>query len=159
MREINGVKRVKIGEEKPSGGCERRTGEVTYEFSTAFRAVLPHCVINTVEEYGREYEEDNVFVAQKTVDAVKERELVCEEHVYLLAEKHERHECDDKYDEYMVIDGVPEKVGSWEVNLEEYAKKLMFEMNEDEYKTLEAEFEVILKQMEFIDNIKDIFAV
>ena len=30
---------------------------------------------------------------------------------------------DDKYDEYMVIDGVPEKVGSWEVNLEEYAKK------------------------------------
>lgn len=30
---------------------------------------------------------------------------------------------DDKYDEYMVIDGIPEKVGSWEVNLEEYAKK------------------------------------
>lgn len=30
---------------------------------------------------------------------------------------------DDKYDEYMVIDGVPEKVGSWEVNLGEYAKK------------------------------------
>lgn len=40
--------------------------------------------------------------------------------------------------------------------LEEYAKKLMFEMNEDEYKTLEDEFKVILKQMEFIDNIKDI---
>ena len=43
--------------------------------------------------------------------------------------------------------------------LEEYAKKLMFEMNEDEYKTLEDEFEVILKQMEFIDNIKDIDGV
>ena len=28
---------------------------------------------------------------------------------------------DDKYDEYMVIDGVVEKVGSWEVNLEGYA--------------------------------------
>ena len=40
--------------------------------------------------------------------------------------------------------------------LEEYAKKLMFEMNEDEYKTLEDEFEVILKQMDLIDNIKDI---
>ena len=40
--------------------------------------------------------------------------------------------------------------------LEEYAKKLMFEMKEDEYKTLEDEFEVILKQMELIDNIKDI---
>lgn len=43
--------------------------------------------------------------------------------------------------------------------LEEYAKKLMFEMNEDEYKTLENEFEVILKQMELIDNIKDIDGV
>lgn len=40
--------------------------------------------------------------------------------------------------------------------LKEYAKKLMFEMSEDEYKTLEDEFEVILKQMELIDNIKDI---
>jgi len=40
--------------------------------------------------------------------------------------------------------------------LEKYAKNLMFEMNEDEYKTLEDEFEIILKQMEFIDNIDDI---
>ena len=40
--------------------------------------------------------------------------------------------------------------------LEMYAKKLMFGMNYEEYKTLEDEFEVILKQMEFIDNIKDI---
>lgn len=43
--------------------------------------------------------------------------------------------------------------------LEEYAKKLMFEMNEDEYKTLIDEFEIILKQMEYIDNIKDIDTV
>ena len=43
--------------------------------------------------------------------------------------------------------------------LEMYAKKLMFEMNEDEYKTLEDEFEVILKQMDLIDNIKDIEGV
>lgn len=43
--------------------------------------------------------------------------------------------------------------------LEEYAKKLMFEMNEEEYKTLEDEFEVILKQMDLIDNIKDIEGV
>ena len=40
--------------------------------------------------------------------------------------------------------------------LEEFAKKLMFEMNEEEYNTLEEEFDVILKQMELIDNIKDI---
>ena len=30
---------------------------------------------------------------------------------------------DDKYDEYMVIDGIIEKVGSWGVNLSDYAKK------------------------------------
>jgi hypothetical protein len=30
-------------------------------------------------------------------------------------------EDDDKYDEYMVIDGIVEKVGSWEVNLSNYA--------------------------------------
>ena len=40
--------------------------------------------------------------------------------------------------------------------LEEYAKKLMFEMKEQEYKTLEDEFEIILKQMDLIGNIKDI---
>lgn len=43
--------------------------------------------------------------------------------------------------------------------LEEYAKKLMFEMNDDEYETLEREFEVILKQMDLIgkiDNIDDV---
>jgi len=43
--------------------------------------------------------------------------------------------------------------------LEEYAKKLMFEMEDDEYKTLLDEFEIILKQMELIDNIKDIDGV
>lgn len=40
--------------------------------------------------------------------------------------------------------------------LKEYANKLMFDMNDDEYKTLEEEFDVILKQMALIDNIKDI---
>ena len=41
-------------------------------------------------------------------------------------------------------------------NLELYAKKLMFEMNDDEYKTLENEFDVILKQMDLIGKIEDI---
>jgi len=43
--------------------------------------------------------------------------------------------------------------------LKDYARKLMFEMQEEEYKTLQEEFEVILKQMELInkiENIKDI---
>jgi aspartyl-tRNA(Asn)/glutamyl-tRNA(Gln) amidotransferase subunit C len=43
--------------------------------------------------------------------------------------------------------------------LEDYAKKLMFEMNDDEYQTLLEEFDIILKQMDLIgkiENIKDI---
>lgn len=36
------------------------------------------------------------------------------------------------------------------------ANKLMFTMNEDEYDTLNEEFETILKQMDLIGNIKDI---
>ena len=40
--------------------------------------------------------------------------------------------------------------------LKDYASKLMFDMNDEEYKTLEKEFEIILKQMDLIGNIKDI---
>ena len=40
--------------------------------------------------------------------------------------------------------------------LESLAKKLMFEMNDDEYKTLENEFDIILKQMDLIGKIEDI---
>lgn len=39
------------------------------------------------------------------------------------------------------------------------ARKLMFEMNDEEYNTLQKEFDVILKQMDLIskiDNISDI---
>lgn len=43
--------------------------------------------------------------------------------------------------------------------LEMYAKKLMFEMNDEEYKTLEEEFDIILKQMDLIDKIEDIDSV
>ena len=43
--------------------------------------------------------------------------------------------------------------------LKEYANKLMFDMNDDEYETLEEEFDVILRQMALIDNIKDIDSV
>ena len=41
-------------------------------------------------------------------------------------------------------------------NLELYAKKLMFDMDDNEYETLEDEFKTILKQMEFIENIPNI---
>lgn len=40
--------------------------------------------------------------------------------------------------------------------LDKLAKKLMFKMNEEEYQTLESEFDIILKQMEFIDKIDGI---
>ena len=43
--------------------------------------------------------------------------------------------------------------------LDSLAKKLMFKMNEEEYQTLEKEFDVILKQMEFIDKIDGIEGV
>lgn len=40
--------------------------------------------------------------------------------------------------------------------LKNYAHKLMFDMKEEEYETLQKEFEVILKQMEKIENIPNI---
>lgn len=40
--------------------------------------------------------------------------------------------------------------------LKNYAGKLMFDMNEEEYKTLQKEFEVIIKQMELLENIEGI---
>jgi len=40
--------------------------------------------------------------------------------------------------------------------LQDYARKLMFEMNDEEYLTLQKEFDVILKQMEFIEKIPNI---
>ena len=43
--------------------------------------------------------------------------------------------------------------------LRKYAKLLMFDMKEEEYETLQEEFEIILKQMDSIEqipNIKDV---
>ena len=43
--------------------------------------------------------------------------------------------------------------------LKSYANKLMFDMKDEEYKTLQEEFEVILKQMDLIENIPNISEV
>lgn len=40
--------------------------------------------------------------------------------------------------------------------LKNYANKLMFDMNDEEYETLLNEFDVILKQMDLIGNINNI---
>ena len=40
--------------------------------------------------------------------------------------------------------------------LKKYARLLMFEMNEEEYSTLQEEFDVILKQMDLIGQIDGI---
>lgn len=43
--------------------------------------------------------------------------------------------------------------------LQSYANKLMFDMAEEEYKTLQEEFEIILKQMDLIGKIPNISEV
>ena len=43
--------------------------------------------------------------------------------------------------------------------LKEYANKLMFDMDDSEYETLQEEFEIILKQMDLIGNIPNISSV
>lgn len=43
--------------------------------------------------------------------------------------------------------------------LKDSASKLMFDMKDSEYETLQQEFEVILKQMDLIGKIKDIAEV
>ena len=43
--------------------------------------------------------------------------------------------------------------------LEMYAEKLLFRMNDEEYKTLQKEFDVILKQMDIISKIEGISEV
>lgn len=43
--------------------------------------------------------------------------------------------------------------------LQDYAKKLMFDMNDEEYETLLKEFDIILKQMDLIGQIENISSV
>lgn len=43
--------------------------------------------------------------------------------------------------------------------LKEYAHKLMIDMKDEEYETLQKEFDVILKQMEAIDKISNLHEV
>ena len=43
--------------------------------------------------------------------------------------------------------------------LKEYATKLMFDMDDNEYETLQKEFDIILKQMELIGKIENISEV
>lgn len=43
--------------------------------------------------------------------------------------------------------------------LEKYALNLMFEMSDEQYDTLQNEFDIILKQMDLIDKIENIKSV
>lgn len=43
--------------------------------------------------------------------------------------------------------------------LQDYAKKLIFDMNDEEYETLLKEFDIILKQMDLIGQIENISSV
>lgn len=41
-------------------------------------------------------------------------------------------------------------------DLHELAKRLMFEMNEEEYETLQDEFNIMIRQMDLLGNIENI---
>ena len=43
--------------------------------------------------------------------------------------------------------------------LKEYAQKLMFDMDEKEYETLQKEFDVIIRRMDVIDKIPNLHVV
>lgn len=43
--------------------------------------------------------------------------------------------------------------------LKEYAQKLMFDMDEKEYETLQKEFDVIIRRMDVIDKIPNLHGV
>lgn len=63
-------------------------------------------------------------LSRKIVNSYNDIDTSAEDaHLYIYMVPNGLQENDDKYDEYVVIDGIIEKVGSWEVNLDDYATK------------------------------------
>lgn len=63
-------------------------------------------------------------LSRKIVNSYDDIDPTAEDaHLYIYMVPNGLQENDDKYDEYVVIDNVIEKVGSWEVNLDNYATK------------------------------------
>lgn len=63
-------------------------------------------------------------LSRKIVNSYDDIDPTAEDaHLYIYMVPNGLQENDDKYDEYVVIDNIIEKVGSWEVNLDNYATK------------------------------------
>ena len=84
-------------------------------------------------------------VKVNSIDDIDETAEDAEQYIYMVPTG--LTEDDDKYDEYMVIDGVIEKVGSWEIDLGDYAtityvdNKLATKVNAEDGKRLITEIE------------------
>lgn len=63
---------------------------------------------------------------------IDEDALDADQYIYMVKASSDEAGEDDIYDEYMVIDGVLEKIGSWTVDLSDYATAEAMEELEDE---------------------------
>lgn len=67
---------------------------------------------------------NSAHLSRKIVESYDDIDVTADDaHLYIYMVPNGFQENDDKYDEYVVIDGVIEKVGSWEVDLSNYATK------------------------------------
>lgn len=67
---------------------------------------------------------NSVHLSRKIVESYDDIDVTADDaHLYIYMVPNGFQENDDKYDEYVVVDGVVEKVGSWEVDLSNYATK------------------------------------
>ena len=63
-------------------------------------------------------------IRRKIVDSLSDIDVTADDaHLYIYMVPTGLQYADDKYDEYIVIEGLIEKVGSWEVNLDNYVTK------------------------------------
>ena len=106
----------------------------------------------TLAEYGIEdaytKTETEAFVNKAVLDADHLKRIIvdsvddinpngekADQFIYMVPVATEEQEVDDKFDEYMVIDGKVEKVGSWKVDLSEYLTIESFNTTIEDYYT------------------------
>ena len=118
------------------------------ETATGIHAILEDLSINKADK-------NNVYTKTETDEAIAEaivnsdhlrRKIVSnileidedadDAHLYIYMVPTGLEEDDDKYDEYIVVDGILEKVGSWEVDLSNYITKNELKETNDKVNTL-----------------------
>jgi hypothetical protein len=70
-------------------------------------------------------------------------------HLYIYMVPTGLQEDDDKYDEYIIIEGALEKVGSWEIDLSNYATKELLKETDDK---VEALSKTVSEEVEELDE-------